>query len=236
MCDITELLQQPLNPDHVKSRPKAGISLSYIESWHVINEANRIFGFLNWSRDTIYCKEVSREKNEKGTQIVGYEAKVRITVHCNDRTIARDGTGAGSGASKSLCDAIESAAKEAETDAMKRAFMTFGNPFGLALYDKTHANVAAPEPTEEEKQAKLKAAARAKLEIYKQELDKITTAREFYAFRESKADFRKWLKENLPELDDEAHEAGQRACVRLGMLEEVGVEYKKVNGESHATH
>ncbi len=37
--------------------------------------------------------------------------------------------------------AHESALKEAETDAMKRAFMTFGNPFGLALYDKTQANV-----------------------------------------------------------------------------------------------
>ena len=32
--------------------------------------------------------------------------------------------------------------KEAETDARKRALMTFGNPFGLALYDKTQANVA----------------------------------------------------------------------------------------------
>jgi len=36
---------------------------------------------------------------------------------------------------------IESAAKEAETDAMKRALMTFGNPFGLALYDKSKAHV-----------------------------------------------------------------------------------------------
>jgi len=36
----------------------------------------------------------------------------------------------------------ESAIKEAETDAMKRAFMTFGNPFGLALYDKQQTNVA----------------------------------------------------------------------------------------------
>ncbi|MDM7954732.1 MAG: Rad52/Rad22 family DNA repair protein [Cyanobium sp. CZS 25K] len=32
--------------------------------------------------------------------------------------------------------AHESALKEAETDAMKRALMTFGHPFGLALYDK----------------------------------------------------------------------------------------------------
>ena len=38
-------------------------------------------------------------------------------------------------------DANESAAKEAEPDAMKRALMTFGDPFGLALYDKDKANV-----------------------------------------------------------------------------------------------
>lgn len=31
--------------------------------------------------------------------------------------------------------------KEAETDAMKRALMTFGNPFGLALYDKRQREV-----------------------------------------------------------------------------------------------
>ncbi len=40
-----------------------------------------------------------------------------------------------------------SAIKEAETDAMKRALMTFGNPFGLALYDKDQANVV-DEPDE----------------------------------------------------------------------------------------
>lgn len=55
--------------------------------------------------------------------------------------ISREGTGHGSGQQADLYDAIESAAKEAESDAMKRAMMTFGNPFGLALYDKTQENV-----------------------------------------------------------------------------------------------
>jgi hypothetical protein len=50
-----------------------------------------------------------------------------------------------------LGQAHESALKEAETDAMKRALMTFGNQFGLALYDKTQENVEddtrpAPKP------------------------------------------------------------------------------------------
>jgi hypothetical protein len=62
---------------------------------------------------------------------------VRVTVHLPSGSIvARDGSGAGHGIDVDLGQAHESALKEAETDAMKRALMTFGNPFGLALYDK----------------------------------------------------------------------------------------------------
>jgi hypothetical protein len=38
-------------------------------------------------------------------------------------------------------EAHERASKEAETDGMKRALATFGNPFGLALYDPEKRNV-----------------------------------------------------------------------------------------------
>ena len=53
----------------------------------------------------------------------------------------RGDVGHGQGFGKSLGDAHDSAAKEAVTDALKRALRSFGNPFGLALYDKTKANV-----------------------------------------------------------------------------------------------
>jgi recombination DNA repair RAD52 pathway protein len=48
-------------------------------------------------------------------------------------------------------DGHESAIKEAETDAMKRAFRTFGNTFGLALYqkDKDKREVARPPTTQD---------------------------------------------------------------------------------------
>ena len=55
--------------------------------------------------------------------------------------IRREGTGYGTGISKFANDAHELAIKESETDAMKRAFMTFGYRFGLALYDGTQAHV-----------------------------------------------------------------------------------------------
>jgi hypothetical protein len=56
----------------------------------------------------------------------------------------REGTGAGGGFGQDMGEAHESAIKEAETDAMKRALMTFGNPFGLALYDKDKQEVGRP--------------------------------------------------------------------------------------------
>ena len=54
---------------------------------------------------------------------------------------SRDGIGTGFGRVNSIDSAHEIALKAAETDATKRALATFGNPFGLALYDKDLANV-----------------------------------------------------------------------------------------------
>jgi DNA repair and recombination protein RAD52 len=135
-----EALASPLNKAHVKA-PAPGKYGEYIEGWRVIDEANRIFGFDGWTRETAEMIETNR--SQQGDKwFVGFMARARVTAG----GIFRDGTGFGSGVSKNLGDAIESAVKEAETDAMKRALMTFGNPFGLALYDKSKANVADVEP------------------------------------------------------------------------------------------
>lgn len=135
-------LEKPLAAANVKSRSQSGRTLSYVEGWHVIAEANRIFGFDGWHRETIEMREVRppelvKSGAGKETWRVGFVAKVRVTVG----EVIREGTGFGAGALPDLGEAYESAIKEAETDAMKRAFITFGNPFGLALYDKTQANV-----------------------------------------------------------------------------------------------
>ena len=62
-------------------------------------------------------------------------------VRAGDTVICREGSGVGHGSGATLGEAHESALKEAETDAMKRALATFGNRFGLALYDKNQNGV-----------------------------------------------------------------------------------------------
>ena len=143
---IKELNAQLIR-SNVKERKQAGRSLSYIEGWHAIAEANRIFGFGDWTRETLEMRSVSEQHRMIGPQQkpgwgVSYVAKVRVTVH----GVVREGYGTGHGIDVDLGLAHESAIKEAETDAMKRALMTFGNPFGLALYDKEQANVCNEPP------------------------------------------------------------------------------------------
>jgi DNA repair and recombination protein RAD52 len=138
----TAALQAPLVLTHVKTREQAGRKLSYVEAWWAISEANRIFGFDSWNRETVELRLLGEPRLTGDKWRVGYMAKVRITVGA----IVREGCGFGSGIDKDVDQAHESALKEAESDAMKRALMTFGNPFGLALYDKTQANVVNTPP------------------------------------------------------------------------------------------
>jgi hypothetical protein len=73
-----------------------------------------------------------------------YTVRVRIRVRAGETIISRDGSGVGQGIGETMGEAHESALKEAETDATKRALTTFGNLFGLALYDKTKPGCGAP--------------------------------------------------------------------------------------------
>lgn len=133
-------LGTPLSRAHVKKNPKG---FDYVEGWHAIAEANRIFGFSEWDRLTLEMRQIGDAEMVGQNWRVAYVCRVRIVVRAGQTTVTRDGTGYGSGIGKDIRDVHESASKEAETDAMKRAMMTFGNPFGLALYDKAQANVVA---------------------------------------------------------------------------------------------
>ena len=47
-----QALRRSLNSRHVRTREANGRELSYIEGWYAISEANRIFGFDGWNRET----------------------------------------------------------------------------------------------------------------------------------------------------------------------------------------
>ena len=132
-----DALSAPLDLNNVKQRKGAGgRKLDYISGEHAIAEANRIFGFDGWSCETVHMECVSDKPPT-------YIARVRVRAG----GVTRDGWGGDNG------NDHENAVKGAETDAIKRALRTFGNQFGLPLYDKeenaenlTRGPEPAPKP------------------------------------------------------------------------------------------
>ena len=109
-------LSKPLDRSHVKQRPgPAGKKLSYVEGYVAIRIANEVFGFDGWSYEVKHIEPVDG----------GVIAYVRLRVG----DVFREDVGFGDGN-------VELAYKEAVTDALKRALRTFGDRFGLDLYDK----------------------------------------------------------------------------------------------------
>ena len=134
---VSTELQKPLNPDAIKPPPQGKFG-EYVDGLHVIREANRIFGYDGWSYSITRLDMVSRvecQDRRGDPQVrVGYACTVRVDVGGVWREGAAVGMGMGKPENES--DVHESAYKEAETDALKRALRTFGNTFGLALYEK----------------------------------------------------------------------------------------------------
>jgi len=117
-------LAAPLDRANVRQREQGRGKVAYLEGWQVIAEANRIFGFDGWQRQTIAVRCVSQAERPIGRDKkpgwgVTYTARVRVTVTAGGRPpLIREGSGAGHGIDVDLGQAHESAIKEAETDAM----------------------------------------------------------------------------------------------------------------------
>lgn len=147
---IEKELNENIPREAVSSRSGGGTKqLSYLETWYVIDRLNRVFGSLGWDSET-------REMRLLPGDVPAYVATVRITVSVPEtdssgaivgfRSVYKDGTGWGS--DKSKMNPHEMAAKEAESDALKRAAMKFGISMGLGLYEKTgeYVEEAAAKP------------------------------------------------------------------------------------------
>jgi len=134
-------LNKKLDPAAIKPAPQGKFG-DYVDGYHVISEANRIFGNGGWSYEITRLQETHRAtvQTARGEQArVSFLCTVKVTV--GDVFKEGSAVGMGSGKPENMGDVIESAVKEAETDALKRALRTFGNTFGLALYDKSRENV-----------------------------------------------------------------------------------------------
>ncbi|MEA3455066.1 MAG: Rad52/Rad22 family DNA repair protein, partial [Campylobacterota bacterium] len=141
-----QLLKINLDGNRVKTRQQGNITLSYLEGFDIIDAANFAFGYGNWGYEVKELAQVSEEINEKQNKVIGYKAIVTVTVFDvhHKSYVVREDIGFGTGIAREYASAHESAGKEAVTDGLKRAFRTFGNQFGNALYDKSQKNVDRP--------------------------------------------------------------------------------------------
>ena len=87
-------LKRDVKTEYIRARIQNGRELNYIEGSHAIAEANRIFGFDGWDRETVESKCVLAREN-RGTYFVVYISKVRISVRAAGVTITREGHGCG---------------------------------------------------------------------------------------------------------------------------------------------
>lgn len=143
---IREELNQKIPREAVMQREgSGGKSFSYLAGHYVIDRMNQVFGQGNWSYLTEECKMVHQGEVEsygKKNYTVHYIAKVAVQVKIGELVSTFSDVGYGDGSDKTnIGKAHELAAKEAATDALKRACKNLGMSMGLALYDKDQINV-----------------------------------------------------------------------------------------------
>jgi DNA repair and recombination protein RAD52 len=147
-----QVLAYELDNSRIKSRSKGNINLSYLEGFDVIETANKIFGYGNWDYNISQLEEVSQETNSNQNVVICYKAIIKVVVHDSQhaKLVSREDIGFGTGIAKTLADAHESGAKEAVTDAIKRAMRSFGNQFGNSLYDKSRNHQNQPQQIQQQ--------------------------------------------------------------------------------------
>ena len=101
-------LAAPLDRANVRQREQGRGKVAYVEGWFAVAEANRIFGFDGWQRQTIAVRCVAQaerligargtSREQKPGWGVTYTARVRVTVTAGGLTPPiREGSGAGHG-------------------------------------------------------------------------------------------------------------------------------------------
>ncbi len=143
----TQVLSYNLDDSRVKSREKAGMSFSYLETYDVINVANNIFNYA-WEYHIKQLTQVASEKNNNGNHVITYSAIVTVKIWDaqHKHFIEREDTGVGVGTAKSIGDAIDVASKSSVSDSLKRSLRSMGAQFGNNLYSKSPQSNNQPAP------------------------------------------------------------------------------------------
>ena len=133
---IGKLLQVDLAADELSTRKGAGNKkFTYLESWRVLDGANKIFGFNGWSSSIL---QMIIERRKEGHKFyVKVNAIVRVTLR--DGSYHED-VGVGEMCASREVEAEQKACKTAVTDARKRALRCFGRALGNCVYDKAYVN------------------------------------------------------------------------------------------------
>ena len=76
-----QALSQELESNRIKNRSKGDVELSYLEGFDVIDTANRIFGYGNWSYNISTLEQVSQESNQNQNIVLCYKAIVVVKVN-----------------------------------------------------------------------------------------------------------------------------------------------------------
>ena len=129
-------LNEPLPKEAIKQREGGrGMLLDYLEGWWAIQNANRIFGIDNWSYEPFWVemKHIPLPDTSKGKKTGLYTVPVMLKVKIDGKEIIRSDIGSTQYYGE---DGKEMAIKGCVTDALKRCLRTFGEQFGLLLYDK----------------------------------------------------------------------------------------------------
>ena len=160
-------LDAPLAPKRISQRKDKGIALDYLETYDVIDAANRIFGYDGWGYRVLSLVEIAsgqyRVKDSASDTSVDkpwklFEATVEAWIVDELPFCYRRDVGHGIARPADSVDTLEMQRKGAVSDALKRALRSFGNQFGNSLYDKQHekpgragtqgAQGSAPRPLE----------------------------------------------------------------------------------------
>jgi DNA recombination protein Rad52 len=140
--EVKDLLDAVASPLLLSLRPgPGGQMVGYLSGNNCVALANHVFGFDGWWSETLESCQVGKTEVQGNRSTVAWRTKVVIMLSEHLGGARRSDTGYGHATEGQEATAMEKAAKESVTDALKRALFLFGNVFSC-FKDKQFLAVA----------------------------------------------------------------------------------------------